>query len=143
LDAVGSDARADRRRSAEEAAVDPFLLAMAAELAARYLDEGVGAAWSSLIRLVRGKTMTDEGVRMALKTAHAEPSNAERVRHLAGELDRVAGEDSSFKDQLWELWVAAEPELRAAGVANSIIGSTVGKVLQARDIHGDVSFGSR
>lgn len=62
---------------------------------------------------------------------------------LAVLLDREAPRDPAFGAELQARWERTDAVVTAGpdGMANSISGDVSGPVVQARDIHGGVSFG--
>lgn len=63
---------------------------------------------------------------------------------LARELAVAEAYDPEFGERLREEWTAVQAQSTASGdgVANTIGGSVSGNVVQARDIHGDITFGA-
>jgi hypothetical protein len=61
------------------------------------------------------------------------------VAALGEELARAEAEDPAFSAELRERWRTASVE-QHGGVNNQVSGTVSGKVLQARDISGDISF---
>lgn len=113
---------------------DPVLVSIAAALA--------GRTAVSVYEYVRRKFSGEPAVTAALETADgAEPDSAE-VRALSEVLAAAARSDLEFESDLRSLWQSAAVEQHAerGGVANQIAGTVNGKVVQARDIQGGVTF---
>ncbi|MBM7769806.1 hypothetical protein JOD54_000010 [Actinokineospora baliensis] len=113
---------------------EPVLVSIAAALAGK----SVGA----LYELVRDRFSKRADAAAALAaSAGAEPESAE-VAALAEELDREQRADPEFAERLREQWAneAQAGHADRGGVVNQITGTVSGKVLQARDIQGGVSF---
>ncbi|MDQ3578387.1 MAG: hypothetical protein M3443_12485, partial [Actinomycetota bacterium] len=80
--------------------------------------------------------------RTALEAAAGAEPDAPEVAALAEHLAVAEREDPAFGTEVRTLWEQAPVGQRAAtgGVTNSISGNVSGKVVQARDIQGGVSF---
>jgi hypothetical protein len=124
---------------------DPVTTAIATALATKAvngLTEAGRAAFVALMRLVRRKLSanTHTGV---LNEAEAHPTSDTRRRDLADALTHAMVDDPSFSEQLVNLWRQVQ-ESRSGTVQGSVVnivsGDVDGKLLQARDIHGNVSF---
>jgi hypothetical protein len=59
-------------------------------------------------------------------------------------LAQAVAEDPEFDAELRDLWRALSPHLDAShgGVVNSVSGTVEGNLVQARDVHGGISFGT-
>ncbi|GAA2961778.1 hypothetical protein [Actinokineospora diospyrosa] len=112
---------------------EPVLVSIAAALAAK----SVGA----LYELVRDRfSKRAEAAAVLTASAGAAPESVE-VAALAAELEREQVADPEFAEQLREGWAReAGAHADRGGVVNQITGTVSGKVLQARDIQGGVSF---
>ncbi|RLK61305.1 hypothetical protein [Actinokineospora cianjurensis] len=113
---------------------EPVLVSIAAALAAK----SAGA----LHELVRARFARRAQAEAALTAAAgAAPESAEVVA-LAAELEQAERADPEFAEELRANWAVESAGLRAehGGVINQITGTVSGKVLQARDIEGGVSF---
>lgn len=126
---------------------DQILAAVALTLAtkaAEGLAEGGKAAFAALARLVRRQFEGHTSATVALVEAEAYPADDDRLRSLHDELVLAAAEDPEFRAQLQNLWRDLSPHLiaNAGGVVNTISGSVEGHVVQARDVHGGISFGN-
>ena len=113
---------------------DPMLVAIAASL--------TGKAMGNVYDLVRKKFTGKRAAMAALEAARdAAPGSAE-VQTLAEELGRAESSDPRFSAELRELWreVSVEQHADRGGVVNQISGNVSGKVVQARDIEGGITF---
>jgi len=126
-----------------EAAVDAIFMALATALASRFGDEGAGAAWSALVRLVRRRAAAGTDISRALESAQAAPAEDARMRQLADELRQVAESDADFNNRVNELWPVASRELAAYATQNQISGVVLGNALQAGtlNVNGDLTLG--
>jgi len=113
---------------------DPILISIATALA--------GRAATSLYDLVKKKFAGDSKAATALEAAADAPEGSAPVRDLAAELERAEQADSGFREALRAEWdrVSLTQNAQSGGVTNQITGQVTGKVIQARDIHGNVSF---
>lgn len=126
--------------------VDPVLTAVASALAGKAAEAfatGGRNALAALYQLVRDRFSTRRKSTRALERAVGDPAEG-NLRALAEELQQLVAHDPEFAAQMRELWEQAGVEQQHAesgGVINEISGTVYGRTLQARDIHGDVSFG--
>jgi hypothetical protein len=113
---------------------EPILVSIAAALAAKSI--------GSLYDLVKGKFAKRAEARAALEAAQGATPDSTEVAALAEHLADAAGEDPAFDQRLRETWQATVVEQRAdrGGTTNQITGDVHGRVVQARDMHGDVTF---
>ncbi|WP_024804447.1 hypothetical protein [Nocardia sp. BMG51109] len=113
---------------------DPILVAIAAALAGK----GVG----NLYDLVREKFAGRSEAKAALEAARDADAESPQVEVLSEELARTEREDPQFSAELRALWQEISVAQRADrdGVVNQISGDVSGKVVQARDIEGGISF---
>jgi hypothetical protein len=109
---------------------DPILVSIAAALAAK--------SATSLYDLVKRKLTGRGEAEAALDAAEGAPPDAPEVTALAAHLATVEAEDPPFSEELRYMWqqVSAGED----GVVNQITVNVSGKVVQARDIKGDISF---
>ena len=126
---------------------EPILAAVALTLAtkaAEGLAESGKSAFAALARLVRHRFEERPSGTMALLEAETHPDDGERIRSLQHELELAVVEDPEFLAQLRLLWRELSPQLIATsdGVVNNVTGSVAGNVVQARDVHGNISFGN-
>jgi hypothetical protein len=115
---------------------DPILVSVAAALAAK--------SATSLYELVKRKfagRKDDEAALAALAALAAAdgaaPESAE-VATLAAHLAVAEKEDPAFGAELRNTW--QQVDVGEGGVVNQVTGNVSGKVVQARDIGGGVSF---
>jgi hypothetical protein len=140
----GEYARLAARESGVE---DQVATAIAAALAAKVADgltEGGKLAFRALARLVRRKLGGDSAASTALEEAELDPSNGARLQELRAALEAAMSADPVFAAEMRRLWRGVQEE-RAGGrddVINNFSGTARGNVLQARDVHGGISFGA-
>ncbi|MBT8227007.1 MAG: hypothetical protein HKP61_21035 [Dactylosporangium sp.] len=127
---------------ADEDILTAVALAMAAK-AVEGLTEGGRAAFAALTRLVRGRFQRRASAQAALADAETGPPDEARVQSLRDELAQAAAEDPEFDRELRRLWrdVSPRPTANTGGVINTVAGSIAGNAVQARDVHGGISFG--
>lgn len=106
---------------------DVILVEIAAALASK--------ATESLYNLVRDKFKGQKSLEVLAAADGAAPDSPQVVA-LAEELATAAANDGQFAARLRAEWD------QTAGVVNKISGTVTGNVVQARDIHGDITFGS-
>jgi hypothetical protein len=113
---------------------EPVLVSIAAALA--------GRAVISLYQLVKDKFAGDETATAALEAAEGAAEDSPQVAELEQALERAESTDPEFGERLREEWarVAVQQHAETGGVVNQVTGNVSGKVLQARDIQGGVSF---
>jgi hypothetical protein len=124
--------------------MDEMILSLATSLASHIMEDGIGAAWSALTRLVRERLRRNPEARAALEAAAARPGETATVERLAVELARIADEDADFRTALEQIWPAALADLRRPNVTNRVNGIIIGgNVIQAGTIHfgAHTSFG--
>jgi len=115
------------------AVVDQELLTTVAVTLATKTAEGLAAggkaAFEALVRLVRRKF-------------HDPESSGSEVLHQA--LTRAVAEDPEFEVELRDRWQDLAPHLdaRSRDMINNVSGPVSGNVVQARDVHGGISFGA-
>jgi hypothetical protein len=117
-----------------DAVPEPVLVSIAAALA--------GRAVKGLYELVRAHFADDPDATAALDAAEGAAEDSPEVRELGERLERAEAADPEFGERLRAEWAATGVNQRAesGGVTNLISGSVSGKVVQARDITGNVSF---
>jgi hypothetical protein len=126
---------------------DPVMVAVAVALvtkAVEGLSEGGKAAFAALSRLVRRKLHADPASLSVMDSALAHPDDEVRIHRLAGVLEREVGKDRVFAEDLDRLWNDLCDQRAVAvdgGVTNQLSGPVSGSVVQARDVHGGISFG--
>jgi hypothetical protein len=109
---------------------EPILVSIAAALAAK--------SATSLYDLVKRKFAGRKDLETVLKTADDAPPGSPAVAALAAQLAATEAEDPAFGLELRHLW--QQVSASQGGVVNQISGNVSGKVVQARDIEGDISF---
>lgn len=113
---------------------EPMLIAIASTLATK--------AAGSLFDLVKAKLAKRGGKEAAVLDAAVEagPESAE-VGQLAEALGAAQREDGEFAEQLREEWQKIISVQAGSGsVTQTISGNVTGKVVQARDIQGGITF---
>ncbi|BCJ54238.1 hypothetical protein Asp14428_57130 [Actinoplanes sp. NBRC 14428] len=108
------------------------------------LAAGGRAAFEALARLVRHRFKGRASVEAALDENGSEPADTRRAETLREALAQAVADDPAFETELRNGWRALSPHLIAGGdgVVNSVSGTVQGHVVQARDVHGGISFGS-
>jgi hypothetical protein len=126
---------------------DPFTAAIATALATKAVDgltEAGKIAFKALMQLVRRKMATDPQASYIVRQAEAYPTSDMRRHALAEALARAMVDDVYFSEQLMSLWRHVQEGrtgISSGPVSNVVSGDIEGSVVQARDIHGNVSFG--
>jgi hypothetical protein len=115
--------------------VEPVLISIASSLAAK--------AAGGLYDLVRKKFAKNTEEVATLDDAVGPEPDSPKVRILAEVLERAERSDVGFKEKLRAEWARVTLDGRAGdgSVTNDLSGTVLGNVVQARDIHGDVTFG--
>jgi len=113
---------------------DPVLVSIAAALA--------GKAAVSVYEFVKRKFAGEREATTALEAAAGAAPDSTEVRALSEALEATAKSDPEFDSELRALWQSESVVQHAdrGGVANQISGAVSGKVVQARDIQGGVTF---
>ena len=112
---------------------EPILISIAAAVAAK------GAA--GIYDLVKRKFAKDATSTKALKSAIAAPDDPQSVTALAERLQHAEANDQEFAEALLSEWhKLPAPSTAGANIYNKIVGDVTGKVVQARDVHGNISF---
>ncbi|HEX5401009.1 MAG TPA: hypothetical protein VFX16_01760 [Pseudonocardiaceae bacterium] len=112
--------------------VEPILISIATALATK--------AAGGLYDLVRAAFRRRPDAAKELEAAvGAEPDSAP-IHALATRLAQVEAEDPEFAGQLRATWAAVSQHAEGDGVTNQISGPVSGRVVQARDITGDINF---
>ncbi len=109
---------------------EPILVSIAAALAAKSM--------TSLYDLVKRKFAGHEEATKALEAASGAAPGSPEVAAVAGHLETASGEDPGFAAELRNTWQQVTAE--RGGVVNQVHGTVTGKVVQARDIEGGVTF---
>ncbi|WP_344183321.1 hypothetical protein [Kribbella lupini] len=89
------------------------------------------------LRPGQAKVRQGTGSPQGLEAAEKSPADPETIRVLAERLDLTRSADVAFADELMAEWEKAAPESR---VVNQISGPVTGKVLQAGEVHGNITF---
>ncbi|RSM76446.1 hypothetical protein DL991_24845 [Amycolatopsis sp. WAC 01375] len=112
---------------------EPVLISLAAALAARSV--------AGLYKLVKEKFSEDPEATAALEAAEGAAEDSAEVRALATRLSTAEAEDPDFSERLHREWdKAGGNRAETGGVVNTVSGTVSGKVVQARDVHGNISF---
>ena len=111
---------------------DVILAEIAAALAAK--------ASGSLYDLVKNKFKGRKPALDALAAASSAAADSPQVVALAKELEMAEAYDGEFSSQLRAAWTAISGHASRGGVTNNLTGSVKGNVVQARDIHGNITF---
>jgi hypothetical protein len=109
---------------------EPVLVSIAAALAAKSV--------TSLYDLVKRKFAGRMEAATALEAAEGTGPDSPEVTALATQLAATEADDPEFKVELRHMWQEVSAE--GGGVVNQITGNVSGRVVQARDIEGGVSF---
>ncbi|MFY1673436.1 hypothetical protein ACN27G_26300 [Plantactinospora sp. WMMB334] len=125
--------------------MDPLIATAATSLVTwttTELAQGGRVAVSALIAFLRDRFRREPEAREVIENVLHQPSR-DAARTLAELLNREARRDPAFGAELRTRWEQANAAVAAGpdGVANSVSGNVGGPVVQARDIHGAISFG--
>ncbi|MCX4474014.1 hypothetical protein OOK41_27530 [Micromonospora sp. NBC_01655] len=128
-----------------EPTVDPIMVTAATTLVAwttNELAQGGRLAVTALIDFLRDRFRREPEAREVIEGLLHQPS-PDAARPLAELLDREAQRDPAFGAEFQARWKRTDAAVAAGpgGVANSISGDVSGPVVQARDVHGGISFG--
>ena len=105
---------------------EPILVSIAAALAAK--------SATSLYDLVKRRFAGRWEATAALEAARGADEEADLAAHLAA----AEAQEPAFGVELRQTWQRVNAD--RGGVVNQITGNVSGKVVQARDIHGDIKF---
>ena len=112
---------------------EPILVSMAAALA--------GKVTTSLFDFVKSRFADRGRAAEVLSAAEGASPRSPEVAALADELARAEHDDPAFASQLRTKWTQyTSQRAEHGGVTNQIAGPVTGKVVQARDIEGGISF---
>lgn len=112
---------------------EPILVSIAAALA--------GKAATSLYDLVKRRFAGRAGTQEVLTAAEGADADSAEVAALAEQLAAAERDDPAFGAALRAEWATqVSQHATHGGVANQISGNVGGKVVQARDIEGGVTF---
>jgi hypothetical protein len=95
--------------------------------------------WDSLATLVRRVVGRRSTSVEAVKRLGERPGDPDSIRALAEALAADAARDPQAGAQLRH-WVAGAERVLSENTTNTVTGNVYGNVIQARDIHGDISF---
>jgi hypothetical protein len=109
---------------------EPMLVSIAAALAAKSV--------ASLYDFVKRKFAGREEATAALEAAGGTTPDSPEVAVLATQLEAAEVDDPEFGVELRGMWQQISAD--HGGVLNLITGGASGRVVQARDIEGGVSF---
>lgn len=109
---------------------EPILVSIAAALATK--------SATSLYDLVKRRFAGRKEAEAVLDAADDAPPDSPEVAALATHLATVEASDPAFREKLRHTW--EQVSASQGGVVNRITGEVSGKVVQARDIEGDLSF---
>lgn len=106
------------------------------------LAQGGRQAVAALVDFLRDRFRREPEARQVIEGLLHRPSQ-DAAHPLAVLLDREARRDPAFGAEFQARWEQAGAAVAAGpdGVANSISGDVSGPVVQARDVHGGISFG--
>ncbi|MFC8845693.1 MULTISPECIES: hypothetical protein [unclassified Micromonospora] len=125
--------------------MDPVMVTAATTLVAwttTELAQGGRLAVSALVDFLRDRFRREPEAREVIEGALRQPSQ-DTARALAQLLDYEARRDPAFGAEFQTRWEQANAAVAVGpdSVTNSISGNVSGPVVQARDIHGGISFG--
>ena len=109
---------------------DPILVSIAAALAAKTA--------TSLYDLVKRQFAGRKEAEAALDAAEVRRTDSPDVTALAAHLATEETDDPRFGEEMRRIW--QHTTATQGGVVNQITGNVSGKVVQARDITGDIKF---
>jgi hypothetical protein len=109
---------------------EPILVSIAAALAAK--------SATSLYELVKRKFAGRQDAVAALEAADGAAPDSHEVAAVATHLAAASEEDPAFGVELRNTW--QQVSVSQDGVVNQITGNVTGKVVQARDIEGGITF---
>jgi hypothetical protein len=123
---------------------DPMTVAIATAMAGKAVEvagEPVRAAVAELSRRVRERIRGRPDGEQALERATGDPT-PERVETLAAAIGHLMADDPGFGAEARHLWNRAQTNAAATGdgVVN-VLNGQAGRVVQLRDVHGDVNIG--
>ncbi len=114
--------------------LDSILVAIAASLADK--------SAASLYDFVKSAFTRRPAALSVLSAAEGATPDSPEVQALAEELQKIEASDPAFRDDLRSKWaetISASGHADNGGTVNQISGH-VGKAVQAREIHGDITL---
>ncbi|GAA2790026.1 hypothetical protein [Saccharopolyspora taberi] len=122
---------------------DPFLDSLATALVGQAATALTAAGAKALVKvrdLLRRRSDEDPETLAALEAAENDPGEPQ-IKALAERLDRASQEDAEFAEQLRTEGAQVHHDIRASddSVVNVNHGN-VDKLIQAREIHGGITF---
>ena len=133
--------------------VDQELLTTVAVTLATKTAEGLAAggraAFEALVRMVRrrfgdSESAPPDSAQAALAETGIDLPRDARIGILRRALAQAIADDPGFEAELRDLWQELSPHLGAGtgNTINNVSGAVSGNVVQARDVHGGISFGA-
>ncbi|MBV9379850.1 MAG: hypothetical protein JOY82_03360 [Streptosporangiaceae bacterium] len=124
---------------------DPVIMAIATAVvgkAAESLTDQARECLAALVRRIREKFRDQPAAQAILEAARDDPGSPALAGELARALEEASAYDPEFAAQLRELWsqVRTMAATRERGVVNVFQGRA-DKVVQLRDVHGDLHIG--
>jgi type II secretory pathway pseudopilin PulG len=123
-------------------AVATAMATAVASQAAQTLTDRATSALTAIARRIKAQFRDRPADLAVLDEAQAHPESPERINLLAEALRAAAVADPGFGREITGLWGQAQAEVAIAagdGVVNSFHGNA-GKVVQLRDVHGDLTI---
>lgn len=122
---------------------DPLMLAAATTLVAwatTELAQGARSAVSGLTEFLRHRFRHEQTVEVALRHP-----TADTVQRLAAILEQETLRDPAFDAEFRARFAKVQAIVAAnqGDMTNTVSGDVSGSVVQARDVHGGISFGGR
>ncbi|MGQ0776817.1 MAG: hypothetical protein ACT4NY_20765 [Pseudonocardiales bacterium] len=112
---------------------EPILISIAAAIA--------GKTASGLYDLVKRRYSGNRQATAELEAAVEDPADPQLIEVIAERLAIAEESDPDFRAALRSEWDKITVTQHAeGGVANQVYGNVSGKVVQARDIHGNISL---
>jgi hypothetical protein len=135
-------------RLREALVTDPVMVTIATTLVAwatTTLADHAKVQVASLVSLLRDRFRGDPPAAAVVEAAIEGGGDEETTSRLAQLLETESSDDPGFGEHLRALWTSAAQEINAlrGDNANVVVGDVSGSVVQARDIHGGVSFDLR
>ncbi len=105
------------------------------------MTEGAGSQlWESLTHLLGRGRRRDPQLASVMRAATDNPGDKELASTLASIIEARSRADAVFAGQLRDWFAAASREFPSQTNVNSISGTVSGPVVQAHEIHGDITF---